>query len=179
MTQQDGSSTWYLTPENARSGMILYFHRFDGSSADGLTPNGVPARGPSISRDGRYLGFYAVTESAFGVVIRVLDLQTRNYVGTDIPGILAEWSPASDSLAFVELPSRRLRLMHSTMSGGRYITPPGGEVSASQQLAWSPDGRWIVAPSQTGLEVIEVSTGLRLPLAFAANLRNVAWKPGS
>lgn len=36
--ETDGASTWYLTPfgSTVRAGMILYFHRFDGSSADAV-----------------------------------------------------------------------------------------------------------------------------------------------
>lgn len=34
--EQDGSSVWYITPLAAQGGMLLYFHRFEGSGADGV-----------------------------------------------------------------------------------------------------------------------------------------------
>jgi len=34
--EQQGVSTWYVTPEGATSGMILYVHRFDSDGSDGV-----------------------------------------------------------------------------------------------------------------------------------------------
>jgi tetratricopeptide (TPR) repeat protein len=34
--ERDGCSVWYLTPRGAKSGMLLYFHRFDGTAADAV-----------------------------------------------------------------------------------------------------------------------------------------------
>ncbi len=31
-----GESTWYVTPDGSKSGMLLYFHRFEGPGADGV-----------------------------------------------------------------------------------------------------------------------------------------------
>lgn len=32
--ESGGTSTWYLTPQDVKSGMLLYFHRFEGPAAD-------------------------------------------------------------------------------------------------------------------------------------------------
>ncbi|MEQ1567625.1 MAG: tetratricopeptide repeat protein [Myxococcota bacterium] len=53
--EADGTSTWYLTPEGARSGMLLYFHRFDGTSAD-LVRDRFFASLKQLERSGRGSG---------------------------------------------------------------------------------------------------------------------------
>ena len=51
----DGVSTWYVTPEGAESGMILYVHRFDGGDSDTVR-NTFFATLKTMERTGRMAG---------------------------------------------------------------------------------------------------------------------------
>jgi Tol biopolymer transport system component len=159
---------------------VIWRARPDGTSAESANiPATFTQYRPSISRDGRYLALHTLVYSTVEVVVQVWDLQARAQVSGDIPGRFPEWSPTSDSVAYLENGTGRLRLMHRSGTGSRLITAPGGPLLTDGQISWSPDGRWIVARSDAGLEVIEASTGLRLPLRLGVNLAHPAWKPGS
>jgi Tol biopolymer transport system component len=158
---------------------VIWRARPDGSSAESASiPATFTQYRPSISRDSRYLALHTIAQSGIEVVVQVWDLQTRTKVSGDIPGRFPEWSPASDSVAYLENGTGHLLLMHRNGTGIRLVRPPGGPLLIDGQISWSPDGRWILARSEAGLELIEVPTGLRLPLRLG-DLVHPAWRPGS
>ena len=63
--------------------------------------------------------------------------------------------------------------MESDGTTRRYATAAG--LGAESPLSWSPDGRWLLARGQAGLELVEVATGLILPLGFTAGRVKAVW----
>lgn len=43
--------------------------------------------------------------------------------------------------------------------------------------SWSPDGEWIVTANAGELQVVNVKTGLTLPLPWSSDYSAPAWKP--
>jgi Tol biopolymer transport system component len=96
-------------------------------------------------------------------------------------GELPVWSPTADTIAFVQQTGPEddqgpLFVMAPDGTGQRQI----GSATYSPGIDWSPDGTWIVAQSipEFQIMIINVKTGLRLPLAFISG-GEVAptWKP--
>ena len=62
-----------------------------------------------------------------------------------------------------------ITLIHPDGTGARTLTPPG--YYYSRPIGWSSDGKWLIAPSQGRLHLIDAVTGTVLPLAWSAGLR--------
>jgi hypothetical protein len=128
---------------------------------------------PSPSPDGARLVYADV--SGGGSLLRTLDLATGLVTSLDIPGQRPRWSPVSDWIAYVD--SGRVKLMHADGSGQRTVSAEGRRYEPS--LDWSPDAAWIVAwaTDSSRLELIEVQSGMTLPLAFTTTLHEPSWRP--
>lgn len=130
----------------------------------------------SAAPDGRYLVWHTPDASGEVVVIQVHDLVTHTAVGSEVPGRFPQWSPTGNLIAFKENEGDRLKVMNPDGSGVRYVSPVG-RAYEEEQLSWSPDGVWLLARSAEGLELIQVATGLILPLPGTGRLHQPAWRP--
>jgi Tol biopolymer transport system component len=87
------------------------------------------------------------------------------------------WSPQGDRLAYIDA----LDLLHVVRPDGTGDALVAGGRTAQPGLGWSPDGRWIVYVGQSGLALVEVESGMVLPLALrgpgGTNLEQPAWRP--
>lgn len=84
-------------------------------------------------------------------------------------------SPDGSQIAFVA--GGAVKLVAPDGTGLRTLAPGPGYTSG---LGWSPDGKWIIAGGSTtpaGLTLINVESGLTLPLNFDNRLRGPRWKP--
>ncbi len=129
---------------------------------------------PSISPDGQFMTFHEVGNE---VTVRVWDLATRAYVGPGVPGRFPEWSPAAAEIAFYENNTGRVVLMNQDGTGQRYLTQPELLHQGFSQLSWSSNGQWLIARLISRLFLIEVRTGLILPLPGTEQLFQPALKP--
>jgi hypothetical protein len=173
---RDGS--WiYFSGQTAGTNFALWRAAADGSGAVRIGSDvgsfGLEWR-PTPSPDGTRVAF--VTFGASGAEIRVLDLATGTNSSWSVPGQTPRWSPTAESIAFVQQFGGPLNVMSADGSGVRRVSAPGGAY-AEGSFDWSPDGAWIVARGPNVLELINVQTGLTLPLAFTAALSGPAWKP--
>jgi Tol biopolymer transport system component len=95
-------------------------------------------------------------------------------------GVTPRWSPVADSIAYVDGGEDDVEgpiyIIAADGSGKRRAAAGGRTYHA--WLDWSPDGRYLIGISNiSGLpEVIDVRTGVAVPLPFARQLTQPAWK---
>lgn len=126
---------------------------------------------PSVEPAGQVAAFH--TPEA---MIRFLSLQDGRLVGTAVSGVFPEYSRTQDRLSLVT--GEQVAIVNVDGSGFRIVTPPGRRY-AQLVASWAPNGDWLLVRGEAVLELIQVDTGLRLPLAWSATLTHPAWKPGS
>lgn len=106
-----------------------------------------------------------------GAVIKVFDVATRSVSSWKVVGQNPSWSPTGAHIAFIRGPT--LMLMNPSGTNVRALnTRTYGE----QPISWSRDGRWIVARSSNGLELVDASDGTVLQIThlndfYAASLK--------
>lgn len=162
-------------------GTFLYFnfgnndYRLARVRTDGTGFEAVPglenvyALHPSVSIGGRlvYRGFAALA-------LREL----ANGATSILPfnGWSARWSP--DALLIAYLADETRALFVTTPDGGsnRLLSAMG---AYAWSIDWSPDSRWIAASNSTTkvVDLVQVSTGLTIPLPFTRDWRGVSWRP--
>lgn len=101
-------------------------------------------------------------------IMRVSDGSMRVVLGqADMP----RWSPQGDWIAF----SADSTLYRIRPDGTGQVRV-GPDKFYAPRADWSPDGRWLIARSRSGLELIDVETGATLALPFGKRLTRPAWR---
>jgi hypothetical protein len=59
-------------------------------------------------------------------------------------------------------------LLLAIACSSRIYTPDG--------LDWSPDGQWLLAHSDSTMDLIQVATGLTLPLGYSLGYYRWSWR---
>jgi len=193
------SETW---PVYSNDGQFIYFTARPGHQngeiwrmrADGSAPTRVGAavtdffdldRYPSVSRDGSTVVFssnrkYRATERP---TIAFIDVASGVVRESGLEGEAPRWSPQNDRIAFHT--NGKYAVANADGSGLRLLSPSHSTIFQDPP-SWSPDGRWIVtvgvdpkasAPLYGRLEIINVQSGLVLPLAWTSSLTFPAWRP--
>jgi len=181
----------YLSGNNCNYNAILY--RLPASNPQAiqrLSPAGVDEcfelvnHWPSLSPDGSRLAYENQTWNESGYSIRVMTVDTRAVTQIATGGRHPRWSPAGDLIAYWA--SGQVWVVRPDGSGARAVSPAGRTYVPGVQ--WSPDGKWILARFErpagwvgTTLALLDVSTGLELPLPWTTNYVAglPAWRPGS
>jgi hypothetical protein len=180
--QYSPDGTWiYFAERN----LELWRLRNDGSGAERIGP---PTTGyshdtkPSISPGGDRLVF-TTNRVCCSTSLMVLHLESRaidtlrSDTGANVYGVFGDsprWSPVDDNrIAYL---NERVWLTSADGKTQQALTPQGKRYFGG--IDWSPDGRWIIARSFSDglLHLIEVSTGLTLPLGFTGRLVSPAWR---
>lgn len=152
----------------------------DGSAApERVTSTAQGGHVADASPDGSRLAYFHTASYS----VHVLDLPS----GTDalFPGatwaVNPRFSPSGEHLSYVASidygdPTRKGKVMVHRIGDAapRAVTASGRYYGAN---TWSPDGRWVIARTQQGLEVVEVATGLALPLPWSYDFSDPDWKP--
>jgi hypothetical protein len=172
--------TW---PSYSRDGSWIYFQgdllvwkvHANGSGLARVSPPGGVDRWPSPSRDDSKLVLASSrTNSSNGLDIEILDLATDSLTSLGVNGASPRWSPTADSIAYLDVDGR-VKILAANGAGLRAITPVGQAFSIA--LDWSPDGQWLLARDSYALELIEVSSGLVLPLGYGTSMSDPVWRP--
>lgn len=181
--------TW---PDYSRDGMWIYFARYlggepealwrihpDGTGADSLKVNLFDNNYmPSPSPDGTQVAYIGGDNSP---VLRILTIATGAVFDPEIPAFSPKWSPNSDLIAYITVGEfdGPISVVHSNGTGARIV----GSATAGYGygIDWSPDGVWVVAQRYPAgpIDLINVASGVVLPLPFTVGLGSPSWRPGS
>ena len=117
--------------------------------------------------------------------LRVRTLATGADTSLGVAGDVPRWSPTGEWIAYDY--TGTLMLIHPDGTGQQALLNRGDNNHPA--VSWSPDGQWLIyfgfnyygSPDQPtgffGLKIVNVATGLRLPLPFAGGLTDPTWRP--
>jgi len=156
-----------VVADTSDCGVIAYWGVPSPSYASSASPDGtrlVYVGGPGIP----YVGL-----SCCGT-LRVRTLATGADTSLGVVGDVPRWSPTGEWIAYDSLGS--LMLIHPDGTGHQALLSDS-EVEFSPFIAWSPDGQWLVYRSiLQRLTLMQVATGLKLPLATTIDLTEPIWQ---
>ena len=124
---------------------------------------------PSTSADGTLMAY----ERNSTIVVR--NLVTGEITTTPHFGVYARFSPASDRIAYLESGQLGIALMDPDGTNQQNLVGDHGTYYSS--VNWSPDGQWLVTTRNSQLLLIEVASGLQLPVALPGTFFQPAWRP--
>ncbi|HEY0808795.1 MAG TPA: hypothetical protein VGD49_01490 [Longimicrobiales bacterium] len=179
----DGNWVYFTAPAQGFSGFALWRARTDGADLEQLTPAGEFG-GPSFSPDGNQVAFIAADGRFADGPVSIFNVNTRSVTQLPLIARAVRWSPNGDQLGLVS--NNAVVVARTDGSEPRVISPPGkfygGKfLGTPTSLSWSADGKYLVVQASTGyamrrswLDIIEVATGVTVPLTFF-----VRWTPES
>jgi hypothetical protein len=181
---RDGA--WVYFGGGAYSSYLLYRARPDGTGLERVSPvTGASIQwAPAPAPDGAQVAY--VNQGTFYVgQLEVIDVATRRARTLGAAGTMPRWSPDGAQIAFIAQAGP-----YATSSGDLSVMRPDGSAtrvvptSTSKYVGgidWSPDGKYLVASTDTGrLAVVEVATGTEVLLPVPSNgraLSSPAWRP--
>lgn len=139
---------------------------------------------PSPSPDGARVVYQNDSTSVYHPpTIEIRTLATGALTKLAVVGEQPRWSPVGDLIAYVA--SQQLWVIRADGSGNRVVSQGGRIVLPG--VSWSPDGRFLMTQTSvlTGrgfmhrLAIVEVATGLELPLAFTLTDSGVSYGRGA
>jgi Tol biopolymer transport system component len=174
----------------SRDGQWLYFSvgassvdwsiwrsRPDGSNPVQLTTGTPWAQRPDPSPDNSRVAF-RTSDATLGGGIRITDLSTSQPSPWMVSGLEPRWSPTGERIAVIG--GGPLMLVSADGSDPHAIGPTNtifGQYAYDQTFDWSPDGKWLVVSHDNMIELLQVDTGLLLPLAWSQAAGQPAWGP--
>lgn len=143
--------------------------RPDGSGLDSVHV-GIGTQ-PAPSPDGIRVAY---VDSVGG--LHVYDLGAAKDTTLGFSGYAPHWSPDGAWIAFDEGQYGLLSVVRPDGTGRQVLATAG---SFDWSFDWSPDSQWLVGfdPGRASLFVVQVQTGLTVPLPFTFGLVEPTWKP--
>jgi len=172
-------------PRVSRDGNWVYFGNegaiwrvhVDGSVLELLSTGGDYT--PDPSPDSTQLVFMSTRIPGGGVQLVVRDLISgaERLLGTE--GLMPRWGPGGNEIAYwsgdVSLRTGAIFVVGADGSGAHQVSA-AGRVYLPQGLDWSPDEQWLLARSENTLDLIQVATGLTLPLGYGVDYYLASWR---
>jgi WD40-like Beta Propeller Repeat len=164
-------SVWRVHPDG--SGMERI-----GTDMGGSTVNWRPDASP----DGTRLVFTSlgsIDPPGNGWVIRTAELASHQTSPWLVGGLTARWSPTGERIAIMPDANGAVRVVNADGTNSRAVTTGGGFGGQlyMQAFDWSPDGQWLIMNHDYMITLLQVDTGLFLPLAWAGVIGQPSWRP--
>ena len=161
------SEIWRVHPDGSGAERVGESATTEGDYSPDPSPDGTAVVFASTrGRDG--------AETA--VVVRDLETGDEHPVGI---GILPRWSPDGQWIAYIhdftDGGYGAVWLVRPDGAEGHPITTPG--VFGEQGIDWSPDSQWIAGFDSRGISLVQVSTGMVLPIGQLQYFVFPAWHP--
>lgn len=160
----DGTALEHVVADTSDCGVYAYQNAPFPDYASSPSPDGtrlVYVGGPGI----QYVGG----------TLRVRTLATGADTGLGVVGDVPRWSPTGEWIAYDSLGT--LMLIHPDGTGHQALLSDS-EFEFSPAIAWSPDGQWLVYRFiLRRLTLMQVATGLKLPLANTIGWSDPTWQP--
>ena len=135
-----------------------------------------PDYASSPSPDGTRLVYVGGTGIQYvGGTLRVRTFATGADTSLGVVGDAPRWSPTGEWIAYDSLGT--LMLIHPNGTSQQSLINRGAELYLSNAVSWSPDGQWLVYHAPDRLALVQVATGLKLPLATTIGLADPTWQP--
>jgi hypothetical protein len=147
-----------------------------GTTREQVGPAGIAT--PTVSSDGRRvaaLGVSTFFASGSGPIV-IYDLATKVLTKLNITAQTLAWSPVDNRIAYLGS-SNDLRVVNADGTGDRALATDAG---FSGRIAWSPDGKYVIAHRGRWFGLVTVATGEVIPISFvglSVGLLNPSWKP--
>lgn len=167
--ERDGSWVYYERQD------AIWRVRADGSGIEQVTPGDDYQPDPSPDR--RHLAFTSMRFGAFQLTVRDLAAGTERQLGVE--AMWPRWHPTGDSIAYWsgdQNTGRGAIYVIAADGTGGYRASPEDRAYRPSGLDWSPDGQWLLARSDTTVDVIRVAVRTALPLGFATRHHQASWR---
>lgn len=168
-TGNDSISTcygvWRIHPDGAALEQVVADTLHCGQYSYTGAPS--PDYASSLSPDGTKLVYV-------GRTLRIQTLATGADTSLGVVGDVPRWSPAGTWIAYESLGT--LMLIHPDGTGNQALVDRRDIFFYPSNLfTWSPDGQWLLYHSSDRLVLVQVATGLQLPLAITIGLQDPTW----
>jgi len=136
----------------------------------------APDYASSPSPDGTRLVYVGGTGIPYvGGTLRVRNLATGAETSLGVVGDVPRWSPTGQWIAYDSLGT--IMLIHPDGTGHRSLLSRGNVLYYAPEVAWSPDEQWLLYRGYDRLILVQVGTGLQLPLSVTIGLADPTWQP--
>jgi len=108
-----------------------------------------------------------------GRTLRIRTLATGADTSLGVVGDVPRWSPTGAWIAYDSLGT--LMLVHPDGTGHQALVDRGDVWYPSNLFTWSPDGQWLLYHTSDRLVLVQVPTGLQLPLSVTIGLMDPSW----
>src|SRR5256886_6609212 len=158
----DGTALEHVVADTSDCGMYAYL---DGPSPDYAS---------SPSPDGTRLVYVGGRGIPYvGGTLRVHTLASGADTSLGVVGDVPRWSPTGEWITYDS--TGMLILIHPAGTGNQALLYHGYYTQPA--VSWSPDGQWLVYNDPDRLELVQVATGLKLPLATTIGLADPTLQP--
>src|SRR5437660_4535830 len=156
---------WRINPDGTTLEHVVADTSDCGPYVYQLSPS--PNYASSPSPDGTRLVYV-------GRTLRVRTLASGADMSLGVVGDVPRWSPTGEWIAYDSLGT--LMLIHPDGTGQQALLYRRAEWFLPG-VAGSPDGQWIIYRGNDRLTLVQVATGLKLPLSVTIGLAEPTWEP--
>jgi dipeptidyl aminopeptidase/acylaminoacyl peptidase len=143
--------------------------RTDGTGLERVGTEPDPVKSVAPSPDGSRVAY---TRASLSDPLQILTVATGQLAPLSVAAEGVRWSPTAARLSLRQIGGPAT--VNADGTGFRTYTEYHG--LDDPFAPWSPDGSWIAYDNGGSLELIQVDTGLRIPLPYTGGFTQPAWK---